>query len=177
MLVLVFALLPGRTRTFAVLVPIAAGIAAAAPAVLHVGDRLSHEQVTHATVHSAAVAMSPPRSPSGWRSRWRRRGEPVTLQRCRGRVRTGLLVVAVATLVAVLAGGLVAAGNPIARIESGWQTFKGGCADGAGGSRLISGLGGDRWACRVALDEASPPAARRRRRQLPAAVPRPRAKR
>ena len=34
MLVLVFALLPGRTRTFALLVPVAAGIAAAAPAVL-----------------------------------------------------------------------------------------------------------------------------------------------
>src|SRR6202163_3417096 len=40
MLVLVFALLPQRTRTFALLVPIAAGIGAAAPAVLRVGDRL-----------------------------------------------------------------------------------------------------------------------------------------
>ena len=41
MVVLVFALLPGRVRTFALLVPVAAGIGAAAPAVLRVGDRLS----------------------------------------------------------------------------------------------------------------------------------------
>ncbi len=40
MLVLVFALLPGRVRTFAVLVPVAAGIGVAAPAVLRVGDHL-----------------------------------------------------------------------------------------------------------------------------------------
>src|ERR1700677_3253894 len=36
-LVLVFALLPGRTRTFALLVPVVCGIGAAAPAVLRVG--------------------------------------------------------------------------------------------------------------------------------------------
>jgi hypothetical protein len=57
MLVLVFALLPGRVRTFAVLVPVAAGIAAAAPAVLRVGDHLQHEAVVPANVHSATVAM------------------------------------------------------------------------------------------------------------------------
>ncbi|HEX4564198.1 MAG TPA: hypothetical protein VH115_07045, partial [Solirubrobacteraceae bacterium] len=39
-LVLVFALLPKRLRTFAVLAPIAACIAASAPSVLHVGDAL-----------------------------------------------------------------------------------------------------------------------------------------
>ncbi len=49
MLVLVFALLPGRTRTFAVLVPMAAGIAAAAPAVLRVGDHLRGGEVVRAT--------------------------------------------------------------------------------------------------------------------------------
>src|SRR5581483_10805202 len=36
--VLVFALLPGRTRSFALLAAVAAGTAAAAPAVLRVGD-------------------------------------------------------------------------------------------------------------------------------------------
>ncbi len=41
LVVLVFALLPGRVRTFALAVPVAAGIAAAAPAVLRVGDRVS----------------------------------------------------------------------------------------------------------------------------------------
>jgi hypothetical protein len=48
MLVLVFALLPGRTRTFALLVPVALGIAAAAPAVLRVGDHLHAGQATPA---------------------------------------------------------------------------------------------------------------------------------
>ena len=45
MLILVFALLPRRTRTFAVLVPVAGGIAAATPAVLRVGDHLREGQV------------------------------------------------------------------------------------------------------------------------------------
>ena len=40
MLVLVFALIPGRTRTFAVLVPVGAAIAAAVPAILGVGNHL-----------------------------------------------------------------------------------------------------------------------------------------
>ena len=57
MLVLVFALLPGRTRTFALLVPVALGIAAAAPAVLRVGDHLHAGQATPAAVHGAVSAM------------------------------------------------------------------------------------------------------------------------
>src|ERR1700685_890756 len=42
MLVLVFAMLPERVRTFGLLVPIAAGIGVAAPAVLRVGDHLKN---------------------------------------------------------------------------------------------------------------------------------------
>jgi tetratricopeptide (TPR) repeat protein len=54
--VLVFALLPGRVRTFAVAVPIAAGIAAAAPAVLRVGERLSAlEGALQSGVHDVLV--------------------------------------------------------------------------------------------------------------------------
>ena len=53
MLVLVFALLPSRTRTFALLVPVAAGIAAATPAVLRVGDHLREGQVVSSTLHHA----------------------------------------------------------------------------------------------------------------------------
>ena len=56
MLVLVFALLPDRTRTFATLVPVALGIAAAAPAVLRVGDHLKNGNVVPATLHSAITA-------------------------------------------------------------------------------------------------------------------------
>ena len=157
MLVLVFALLPGRARTFAVLVPVAAGIGAAAPAVLRVGDHLRKGGVVPATMHSAitatlvatlvvgaAVAL-------GAAIESRRELSPLTARR----VHRGVAAIAIAALVAVLAGGLVAAGNPVARITHGWDTFKGGYgADSATGSRLISGLGSNRYDFyRVALNE------------------------
>ena len=66
------------------------------------------------------------------------------------------------------------------RLEHGWDTFKGGYgANSTSGSRLISGLGSNRYDFyRVALDEfLAHPLARDRRRQLPAAVPRPRPQR
>src|SRR5580693_3580504 len=157
MLVLVFALLPGRTRTFAVLVPVAAGIAAAAPAVLRVGDHLSHEAVMPSAAHGATVAMFAAALAVGLAVALGAAVESrLTLSgRSAARLRTGVRAVALVTLVAVLAGGLVAAGNPIARIERGWQTFKGGyAADSNGASRLISGLGSNRYDFyRVALDE------------------------
>src|SRR6266480_3661772 len=56
MLLLVFALLGDRVRTFAVLAPVAAGIGAAAPAVLRVGDHLRQGEVTPAAVHAAIAA-------------------------------------------------------------------------------------------------------------------------
>jgi len=61
----------------------------------------------------------------------------------------------VTTLVAILAGGWVAAGDPLARAEHGWHTFKGGYgADNAKVNRLVSGLGSGRYDFyRVALDE------------------------
>jgi tetratricopeptide (TPR) repeat protein len=157
MIVLVFALLPGRTRTFALLVPVACGIAAAAPAVLHVGDHLQHEAVTWATVHSAtramfaaavlvaivvafAAAIESRRSFS---------------ERSQKLVRNGTRAVALLALLAVVVGGLAVAGNPVARIEKGWHSFKGGYgADSTSGSRLVSGLGSNRYDFyRVALDE------------------------
>ena len=56
MLVLVFALLPGRARTFALLVPVAAGIGAAVPSVLRVGERIEHGQPAASAVHAATAA-------------------------------------------------------------------------------------------------------------------------
>ena len=158
MLVLVFLLLPGRTRTFALLVPILAGVGAAAPAVLDVGDHLgANGEVVYATVHHAiaatfiaagAVALVVAIG-CALESR-------LSLSRASER-RVGLTVrvLAVITLVAVIAGGLIASGDPIARIRHGWDTFKGGyAADNTTGSRLISGLGSSRYDFyRVALDE------------------------
>jgi hypothetical protein len=155
MIVLVFALLPGRTRTFALLLPVAAGIAAAAPAVLHVGDRLDHGAVVPGPVHHATSAMFLAAlvvcvAVALGAALETRLGEGP-----RRRMRIGVRALAAATLVAVIAGGLVAAGNPVTRLEKGWHSFKGGYAeDSTSGSRLTSGLGSNRYDFyRVALDE------------------------
>jgi tetratricopeptide (TPR) repeat protein len=157
MLILVFALLPGRTRTFVLLVPIAAGIAAAAPAVLRVGDHLKSGAMMPAALHSAATATFAAAVAVG---RVVALGAAVESRRTFSeasvrRMRTGVRAGAIAALVALLAGGLVAFGNPLTRIEKGWQSFKGGYAsDSTTGSRLISGLGSSRYDFyRVALDE------------------------
>ncbi len=156
-LVLVFALLPGRTRTFAVLVPVAAGIGAAAPAVLRVGDDLQREAVVPSTLHSATVAMFTAAAAVGLvvalgaalESRIR------VSELAAKRARIGVRALAIATLVAVVAVVLLVAGNPVTRIEKSWQSFKGGyAADNTTGSRLVSGLGSNRYDFyRVALDE------------------------
>jgi tetratricopeptide (TPR) repeat protein len=157
-LVLVFVLLPQRTRTFAVLIPIAAGIAAAARPVLHVGNDLNkHEEVVHATLHSAvtatllasvAVALVVAVA-AAIESRVKLSTATQT------RTRRAVGAIAIAALVAVLAGGWAAAGDPIARVRHGWDTFKGGyAANSSGGDRLTSGLGSNRYDFyRVALDE------------------------
>ncbi|MGD0453356.1 MAG: O-antigen ligase family protein [Solirubrobacteraceae bacterium] len=154
-LVLVFVLLPGRIRTFAVLVPIAAGIAAAAPAVLRVGDDLKNEAVVPATVHSATAAMFAAAAAVAVVVALGAALESRLGERSLGRARDGVRFVAVTALVAVLAGGLVAAGNPVTRLESAWHSFKGGYgSSSSSGSRLVSGLGSNRYDFyRVALDE------------------------
>jgi tetratricopeptide (TPR) repeat protein len=155
MLVLVFALLPGRVRTFAVLVPVVAGIAAAAPMVLRVGDHLRDEAVVPANVHSATVAMFVAAVAVGLVVALGAAFESRLSERSLMRARTGTRAAALVALVAVLAGALAVAGNPVARIERGWDTFKGGyAADSKAGSRLASGLGSNRYDFyRVALDE------------------------
>ncbi len=155
MVVLVFAALPGRTRTFAVLVPIAAGIAAAAPAVLHVGDHLSRGAVMPAAVHSATSAMFVAAVAVGLAVALGAAVESRLGERSVRRLRSGTRALAAATLVAIVAGGLVASGNPVTRVEKGWQSFKGGYASqSSGGSHLASGLGSNRYDFyRVALDE------------------------
>ena len=157
MLLLVFALLPGRLRTFALLVPVAAGVAASAPSVLRVGNRLSGGAVTQSALHSAiAVSFAAALAIGivvavGSALETRHPVSPST----RRRARKGVCAAAIATLLLVIVGGLVAAGDPVHRIERGWTTFKGGyAADSKTGSRLISGLGSNRYDFyRVALNE------------------------
>jgi O-antigen ligase len=157
MLILVFALLPVRLRTLLALVPIAIGVAVTAPLVLRVGDRLSNGGDVKGALHAAsaavllatilvalAVALA-----GAFESRHR------VSERTVSRLRRAVAAGAILVLIAGIAGALVAAGDPIARVEHGWQTFKGGYgADRAGGSRLTSGLGSNRYDFyRVALDE------------------------
>ncbi|HSZ14929.1 MAG TPA: O-antigen ligase family protein [Solirubrobacteraceae bacterium] len=154
-LVLVLALLPGRTRTFAVLIPIGAGVAAAAPAVLRVGDRLREEAVVPANVHSATTAMFAAAAAVAvavalGAAVESRLGEPMLR-----RARIGMRALAALALAAAIGGGLAVAGNPVTRLESAWHSFKGGYANSNdSGSRLVGGLGSNRYDFyRVALDE------------------------
>jgi O-Antigen ligase len=158
-LALVFALLPGRARTFALLVPVAAGIAVAVPAVLHVGERLEHGRGAAAEIHTATattllaalvVALVVAAGAA-------LEGRAELTRASATRVRRSVGAVGVAALVAVLAGGLIAAGNPVTRARHAWDTFKspkGYEANATSGNRLISGLGSQRYDFyRVALDE------------------------
>jgi hypothetical protein len=157
MLVLVCALLPGRVRTFALLVPVAAGIAAFAPSVLRVGELLESGRNAEAAVHTATAAtllaalMVGLAVALGAAIEQRRSFSASTARR----MRRGVGALAVLALVAILAGGLVAAGNPVRRVEYGWHTFKVGYgANSKSGNRLTSGLGSNRYDFyRVALDE------------------------
>jgi tetratricopeptide (TPR) repeat protein len=157
MLVLVFALLPGRARTFAVLVPVAAGIGGATPSVLRVGERLEHSQNALAAVHAATTATFLAALAvglvvaAGAAIESRRTFSEVSARR----VRRGVGAAAIATLVVVLVGGLIVAGNPVTRARHAWDTFKGGyAANSTTGNRLVSGLGSNRYDFyRVALNE------------------------
>jgi tetratricopeptide (TPR) repeat protein len=157
MLVLVFALVPGRLRTFVALIPVAAGVGLTAPAVLRVGDRLKHAGDAKAAMHTATLelllAAAAVAVIVAMAALLERRTElsPESVRK----VRLGVGALAAATLVAIVAGGLVAAGDPVKRVSHAWDTFKGGyAADRASGSRLTSGLGSDRYDFyRVALDE------------------------
>lgn len=158
MLLLVFALFPARTRTFVLLLPVAAGIAAGAPAVLRVGDDLQNGAVVPATLHHAialifivSAAVTVVVGCGAWIEA--RLTLPLNVV---GRMRRVVGALAAATLVAALALGWAAAGNPLARLEHAWATFKSprGYAANSSGSRLTSGLGSQRYDFyRVALDE------------------------
>jgi hypothetical protein len=158
MIVLVFALLPRRLRTFAALAPVGLATLAAAPSVLNVGDnRRPNGEVIASTLHhaiavsfaAALIAGLVVAAASAIESRARFAPSSVA------KVRRGTAALALASLVAVVAGGLIAAGDPITRVEHGWRSFKGGYAtNSTSGSRLVSGLGSGRYDFyRVALDE------------------------
>jgi O-antigen ligase len=154
------AFVPGRLRHLAVLVPIAAAAGAAAPTILDVGPAI----VTHDTaamrdaVHAAARAVLVAAAAAGLVV-----GVAAALESLRPlpaataqRVRRGWTAIVVAGAAVLVVGGLAVTGNPITRIDDGWSSFKGGYDDNAGGNRLTSGLGSNRYDFyRVALDRFS----------------------
>jgi hypothetical protein len=158
MLVLVFALVPRRARTFATLLPVAIGVAAAAPTVLRVGNHLNQGEVVPGHLHSAITAMFVAALIVGLvvaaaAAIETRVAVPEDAAR---RIRRVTGAIAIATLVGVLAAGWAAAGDPVARVRHAWDTFKSGrgYAANSAGSRLTSGLGSQRYDFyRVALDE------------------------
>jgi tetratricopeptide (TPR) repeat protein len=158
MLILAFAFLPGRARTFVLLVIVGAGIAAAAPSVLDVGNHLQGGAVVAANVHRATVATLVAGLAVGLVVA---AGAALESLRplapdVRRRVHRAVSVTAVVALVAALAGGLIAAGDPVQRVRHAWNTFKSprGYGANATGNRLIGGLGSYRYDFyRVALDE------------------------
>lgn len=162
MVVLVFAFVPDRLRTFAAAVPIALGVGVTAPLVLRVGDHLSNGQDAASSVHTAVAVMFAAALLVGGTVALVAAFEShrtVSPALTRG-IRRGVGVVAVTTLVLLVAGGLVAAGhgaggNPITGVRHSWESFEGGYSSNAsGGGRLLSGLGSNRYDFyRVALDE------------------------
>jgi tetratricopeptide (TPR) repeat protein len=164
-LVLVFVFVPRRLRTFAVLVPITLGIAASAPALLRVGDRLEGGLATAAALHGAQSALHAATVTTvvaallvglavGVAATFEERTH--FSPRTQLRTRHAIAALAAAALVGVLGAGLALAGNPVTRLHHAWDTFKSprGYEANAGGNRLISGLGSNRYDFyRVALDE------------------------
>jgi hypothetical protein len=157
MIVIVLALLPGRWRTLAILLPVSAGLAAAAPALLHAGDDLRagavqasavHGAVTASLVAAVAVALAVTLGAEGLS---RIRPAPAAAERITSFGR----IAGAATVLVLVAGALAAAGNPVARAEHAWNSFKGGYSSGSpSASRLVSGLGSNRYDIyRVAIDE------------------------
>ncbi len=146
---LVFLLLPGRVRSFATLVPIAAGVAACAPAVLRLAERAESGSPASSAAHAATLsvliaavavaALVAIAATIEGRSRISRRAE--------ARLHRGLAIAGVLTALGLIAGGLIAVKDPVARAKHEWNTFAsqhGYAANEAGKSRLISGLGSGR---------------------------------
>jgi tetratricopeptide (TPR) repeat protein len=157
MLIGVFALLPGRTRTFATLVPVAFGIGVTTPLVLRVGDRIQDGGDAHAAMRVATLAMFAAAVAIGLTVALaaavesRRSFSADTAQK----IKRGVSGLAIATLLAIVGAGLLAFGNPVRQVRHGWDSFKAGySASATTGNRLVSGLGSNRYDFyRVALDE------------------------
>ncbi len=157
MVVLVFALIPDRLRTFATTVPVAVGIGVTVPFVLRVGKRIeaghAPDGATPAAIAAVlfAAVLVAAAVACGAAFEGRRTLSPGA---ARG-ARRLLGATALATLLVMVVGRLAVAGNPVTRVRHSWESFEGGYSSTpTSGSRLLSGLGSNRYDFfRVALDE------------------------
>lgn len=144
MVILLFVLVPGRARTFAALVPVALGIAVAAPVVLDANEKIRDHHPAGAlgsllpTIGLAALAVAAVVAIGSLLEGRVRKPETRRLAH-RGFSAAGLLA-----LVAVVVVALVVAGNPIHRIDDGWHSFKQGYSNEPG-QPLTQGLGSGRY--------------------------------
>ncbi|WP_027007766.1 O-antigen ligase family protein [Conexibacter woesei] len=155
---LLVALVPGRLRNIAALVPIAGAAALALPKVLDVGDAIDANPqgdvpaacaaVFHTILILAVAAGVVVAAVAAWET-----FRPPS-ERAAARIRTGWRGLVVAGAVVGVIGGLVVVGNPVHRVDHAWQSFKGGYSDNTGSSnRLTAGLGSSRYDFyRVALN-------------------------
>jgi tetratricopeptide (TPR) repeat protein len=157
MVVLVFALVPQRLRTFATAAPVALGIGVTAALILRVGDRLRVGQDPQAATHTAILALLLAALLVGLvvAAAAAFEGSRTISRKASRDVRRVVGALALTTLLVVVVGALVVAGNPVTRVRHAWDSFKGGYAgETATNNRLLSGLGSNRYDFyRVALDE------------------------
>lgn len=154
--VVVLIVVPGRLRIAGMLALIGAGAAAAAPATLKLTDALGKtgnpaDQAATA-VQLTLLAVLVVGGVAGAIAAWEtlRPPGPQTARQLKltGQWLAGLVAIT------VVAGGLVAAGNPVHRVQSAYDSFKGGYDDNNGqADRLVGGLGSNRYDFyRVGLD-------------------------
>jgi hypothetical protein len=151
-----FLLVPGRVRALLALIVLGAAIAPTVPVVLDVADAFDPGGEPKDAIASAGRTMLLAALAAGVvvagiaLLEGRRRPSP---ERERAFVLAGRGFAAL-VLAAVLVGGLVVAGDPVERIDDGWQSFKGGYGElDADAPRLVGGLGSNRYDFyRVGLD-------------------------
>lgn len=150
-LALYFVFVPGRTRSFAVFVPIAIAIAVTVPGVLDVGESLRNGEPGMGTIHGsalpviiAALIVGAVVTLGAFVEAHR---PPTPDDDPQGRLSRLVGAAGIATAVIAALVGLIALGNPISRADDAWHSFKRGNPISAPGStsRLTAGFGSNRY--------------------------------
>jgi hypothetical protein len=147
-----FLVVPGRLRNLGVLAPVAAGVAAATPALLHVNLAVTHDSPGAATsaISVAVAVLAAAACGAGLAlAAAVKLGAPrldALPAEARARLRRSLAVGLAVVLGLGAFTGLAVVGSPAKRVEQAWSSFKHGYSSRqSDSSRLVSGLGSDRY--------------------------------